>query len=649
MLFYADKQRSLDVHEVRDRVSRELADIADLYRHHTRSPRSAALKTHANLVGAAIAFGELHQAVSDHLNPEVDDALPETDQLAAAGIAIGRCLYRSSQLVLEDRRSASAALRASSLTKLLQEASKAVAGSLLAGLPATLQARVPEGYAFYCLYPETYIASLRKALSRLSRRDSYVVVGIRSIGTSLATIVAGALLELGCTARVETVRPRGHPFNRFILLAPTLRDRLTKEASSGAEFIVVDEGPGLTCSSFLSVCSALSELGVAENRLTILCAWRGSPSIYATDSGRARWQRLRAFSSEAAEAFERWQAFVPFILQAAGMRALRRQRKRPEPSPEIRDLSYGRWREPCYRSQSDWPTIHRATERAKVLYRFRAASSLPVSASTSNGDRGDSSTPFLAKFVGLGDYGQQKYERAKALASAGFSPPVVGLAYGFLVYRFLSGATPMAISDLSAPFVARMVHYYSFIARTFSVPPAPRFELLAEAILTNSREALGIDTSEFVAAWRSRKDEIDRLPLTLLDGRPQPHEWLKVAGEDGEIYLKTDSSDHFCDHTLVGEQSILWDLAGACEEWEMSNEQKLQMLDLWRKETGDCRAADLLDFYRAAYLALRIAGLHYAIHSTDEDDVRQSLQDEQHRFGCRLAGVIAGRQPSTDG
>ncbi len=72
-------------------------------------------------------------------------------------------------------------------------------------------------------------------------------------------------------------------------------------------------------------------------------------------------------------------------------------------------------------------------------------------------------------------------------------------------------------------------------------------------------------------------------------------------------------------------------------------------LKLWERETGDRQAATLLGFYRAAYLAFRVAALHYAVHSTNEEDVRRSLQHEEYRYQQRLAGLRERPMLKADG
>jgi hypothetical protein len=136
--------------------------------------------------------------------------------------------------------------------------------------------RLPEGYAFYAVYPKLYAQAARSAPRRMQ------VIGIRSIGTSLAAVVAAA-----CGGPVPiTVRPRGHPFDRRVTL-PRIDPR--------RHFAVVDEGPGLSGSSFISVAEALLEQGVPLSRIHLFPS-HGNPPGSCASSGRSCASTLPSFS-----------------------------------------------------------------------------------------------------------------------------------------------------------------------------------------------------------------------------------------------------------------------------------------------------------------------------------------------------------------
>lgn len=631
MLYYADKLRTLDPRQTSEEVVETLRRIADSYRDEGSPVGETATLTHPDLVGAAIALGEVHQAVADVLNPERDEVSPELDRLAGAAILLGRCVFRSSRIAIRPltgtaELSGSAPTRMNgrestseraAMRHLLEAATRALSTAAVSLPSDSLQARIPEGYAFYALYPEMYFASLVKLLSGFPGLRSWTAIGIRSIGTSLAAMVAGALTEMGCSARMETVRPRGHPFERRLELGPLLERRLAEDVRRHRGLLVVDEGPGLTCSSFLSVVQSMERIGAEEKVIALLSAWKGMPSIYAASDARSRWEKLRVFHTDVADAFNQWRGLQPFIGQA-----LRGKRLQAGPVlQEVQDLSYGRWRERFYGPDGSAPAVNRATERVKLLLGYDDL--------------------VLAKFAGLGRYGQEKLRRATALAEAEFGPPVLGLAYGFLLYRFLTDARPLDLEDLSPAVLDRMAKYYAFLSRHFAMPPGPRFASLAEVILVNSREALGVEAGGFLDLWKSQAVLVDRLPLVQLDGKPQPWEWLRLGSGLASSLLKADGDDHFLDHTVVGEQSILWDLAGACEEWEMDEETRSAFLLRCEQEMADGSAMHLLDFYRAAYLAVQVGAMHYAVHSTDEEDVQATLYRRLWSYSQRLRRLLA--------
>ena len=76
---------------------------------------------------------------------------------------------------------------------------------------------MPEGYAYYALYPETYVAAAEQFI-RGRRPGTAVCVGLRSIGTSLSAAVAAGLEAAGWRVLALTLRPRGHPFQRRPIL-----------------------------------------------------------------------------------------------------------------------------------------------------------------------------------------------------------------------------------------------------------------------------------------------------------------------------------------------------------------------------------------------------------------------------------------------
>ena len=149
-------------------------------------------------------------------------------------------------------------------------------------LPESIEVKEPEGYAFYAVYPELY-ARAAAAVRHLA--SSWTVVGIRSIGTSLGAAVAAALPN----ARFVTVRPTGHPFARELHPSPYEERVLLQPADA---YAIVDEGPGLSGSSFASVAWWLESRGVPRDRIVFFPSHASEPGTMASDETRTLWRSV---------------------------------------------------------------------------------------------------------------------------------------------------------------------------------------------------------------------------------------------------------------------------------------------------------------------------------------------------------------------
>lgn len=413
----------------------------------------------------------------------------------------------------------------------------------VAGLPETISLSVPEGYAYYALYPEMYRMAARE-FARRERPARVAVVGIRSIGTSLSAVVAAALEGAGCEVRSWTVRPRGHPFGRRLALAPELERRW--RGMAGWIFAVVDEGPGLSGSSFASVAEALEGLGVPDGRIVFFPSWDPEPGRLVSETARRRWGRHRKYLG----CFEDLGLFTA-----------------------ARDLSGGCWRGQFWSVEDDYPAVQPQHERRKYLRDGR-----------------------LYKFAGLGRYGRHAFDRARALAAAGFAPPALGLDKGFLEMPWLAGR-PVSPGAAPEPLRETMARYLAFLRAEFPCRRGVSAAQLAETIRVNVLEGLG-------AEWASRLGQLDagEAPACAIDNRMFPHEWLRT--ESG--YLKTDGVDHHDDHFLPGPQDIAWDVAAAQIEFGMSAAGGVSFARRYAEISGDRTIAARLPFYRRAWLAFRL-------------------------------------------
>lgn len=287
-------------------------------------------------------------------------------------------------------------------------------------LPASIVIRPPEGYAFYSLYPEMYQhAALRFA--REQRPGACIVIGIRSIGASLSAVVAEAV---GAAIRF-TVRPRGHPFDRRVNLGPALEKVIA--GATDAWFLVVDEGPGLSGSSFVSVAGKLEELGVPAERIVLFPSHDPDPSSFKSERARANWPRYKKYVEEF-----RPERFVP---------------------SGAADLSGGAWRKAC-RSEAAVLPGH---ERRKYLHEKR-----------------------LWKFSGLAHLGRARYERAKRLTA--FCPRPLDFDNGFLISEWVE-AEPATLTE---GLLDAMARYLAFLRSEFATGRTVRAAGLENMVEVNT-------------------------------------------------------------------------------------------------------------------------------------------------------------------
>src|SRR5215831_6358018 len=154
-----------------------------------------------------------------------------------------------------------------------------------AAIPDRIAISRPEGFAYYAIHPLAYV----DASNQLSfRGKSVAVVGIRSIGTTLSAVTAAAARARGLRVERITVRPRGHPYNRRTEFSPPQLPFVRNFLGANADFLIVDEGPGLSGSSFLSVAEALCRCEVATGRIALLCGHQPDLDALRADDGPRR-------------------------------------------------------------------------------------------------------------------------------------------------------------------------------------------------------------------------------------------------------------------------------------------------------------------------------------------------------------------------
>ncbi len=407
--------------------------------------------------------------------------------------------------------------------------------------------------------------------------NNLVIVGIRSIGSTLSAVTAAAARLRGMQVRRFTVRPEGHPYNRSTELLPSQLGIVQSGVFCGATFVIVDEGPGLSGSSFLSVAEALEKAGVPIQKIVLLGSHEPNiDSLCASEAAR-RWRRFHCMAV-AAEA------------------------RRPVEAVDF--IGGGQWRCRLFHSESEWPAAWISLERLKYL---------------SAAEQGE---PRLFKFAGLGHYGDQVFEREKKVAEGGFGPTPRRESDGFVSYPWMSKSDgrAMVASDLSPSILVRLAEYCAFRLRTFSTELSD-LNALQQMAEHNLRE-LGLEGTAKLQLAHS----------VIADGHMQPHEWLLT--KEGRL-LKTDSGSHGDDHFFPGPTDIAWDLAGAIVEWRMDGEQAKEFLDRYREASGDDAGARIERFIQA-YVAFRAAYCLMAANAMAGSDEQSRLEQAAGSYKSML-------------
>jgi len=405
-----------------------------------------------------------------------------------------------------------------------------------ADLPERVIVKEAEGYAFYALYPETYGLAARQLKLRAPPR----VIGLRSIGTGLAAMATAAL----GAERPITLRPSGDPFARALRIDDALADALLR---GEPHYVIVDEGPGLSGSSFGAVADWLEEHGVARNRIAFLPSHSADLGLHASSAHRERWQKAQ----RPVATMDRLPAWVAAQIG---------------PIERWTDLSGGVWRPLWSAAERDWPAVIPSWERAKFLVRAGGAE-------------------WMVRFAGLGGVAERKLDLAQLLHREGFGPEPLGITHGWLIQRWHSDAQPTRpnLDELTA---------YLRLRSSLDAEPGASLSTLVAMARRNVSE---------LATWSPDTDGLARhVRPVRIDGKLQPHEWLRLP--TGRL-LKADALDHHVGHDLIGCQDLAWDVAGAALELRLGKHDATEL----ERNLGAEPA--LTAFYRIAYLAFRL-GVH---------------------------------------
>jgi hypothetical protein len=576
VLVYGDARRQEDPREKAKAIRRGLERW-----------KAAALpiERHAVLADLLVEAGELEQGLLDARLASEGEERPSSLEEAASRLtrAVAALLLSSFRALGESKAEPA-------------EIERALDALPTHDLPDTIEVSTPEGYAFYGLYPETYFVAAEAALS-----DRPAVIGIRSIGTGLAAAVAAVAGE-GST--VFSVRPQGHPFDRRLALSAPLETAILDGRS---EIAIVDEGPGLSGSSFGCVADWLEDRGVPPAAIAFFPSHRGHPGPYASPRHRERWQQARLHVAELEDVFTSPEARWPLATWAADLTG-------PAERP-LEDLSAGRWRQKLISHRALWPPADLHGERRKYLLQA--------------GGR-----PWLLKFAGLGRYGREKLALARELD--GLIPPVAGLRHGFLVGPWLEEARSLPlVPEIDRPALLDAVA--SYLARRARLPADPRDrgatpERLFEMMSYNMGKALGPEAAEALGDWKGRLSAIARREHPVLtDNKPHAWEWLVMP--DGRI-LKADALDHHRGNDLVGPQDLAWDLAGTAVELSFDEGELEDLANEVARRSGTPPAERFqLNFYILAYLAFQTGR-----HTLAAEALASSAPEEALRMRAAAEG-----------
>lgn len=600
MLVYGDAKR---VENPREKAARIRAGLERL------AAPGPGIERHAILTELLVEAGELEQGLLDEQLAAQGEETP-----AAAGEAASRLTRAVAEVLLPSFRTFGALPPGASVRGATAGIERALDALLDQELPETISVSVPEGYAFYGLYPETYFCAAEAALRDES--GPLRVIGIRSIGTGLAAAVAAVAGE---RARLASVRPGGHPFQRKLAIGQLLGRELLGEGPVRSRYAVVDEGPGLSGSSFGSVADWLEDRGVAPESISFFPSHLGNLGPHASERHRRRWEKARRHVADFETVFAGPEARWPLALWAEDLTG-------PADEPP-QDLSAGRWRAKHFEDRTRWPAADVHGERRKYLV-------------TAQGQR------WLLKFAGLGRYGREKLELAKPLEVAGLIPPVSGLRHGFLVGPWLEDARPLPLAEVDRlALLDTLARYLAFRAERFPAPPGARGASpvkLFEMAAFNTQRALGPGWSEEVRAWRDRIARLaSRERPILTDNRMQAWEWLVTA--EGRI-LKADALDHHRANDLVGPQDLAWDLAGAAIELDLDEREIALLTDAVARRSRTARIEPAqLGFYTLAYLAFQTGRHTLAAEALEHASPADSaaLRAEVERYAGRLRRTLS--------
>lgn len=439
-------------------------------------------------------------------------------------------------------------------------------------VPERITSSVPEGFAYYGLYPETYMEAADKFASETGP-DSVLVIGLRSIGTSLSALVAARLEVPGRRVESFTVRPKGHPFDKQVKLSDVLKEKIA--ACSDGWVVIVDEGPGLSGSSIAGTILKCRECGAAQCRTVVFPSWLPDGGTFISPSAREVWGSHRKYLGD----FNRLWIDSGRLERTFGRNI-------------VSEISAGMWRRLFYSKESDYPGIHLQHERKKFLL------------------GGDGKIESIAKFIGLGRYGKSFESRAESLCDAGFCPALEKITSGFAILDYVDGQ-PVRPAEIDSEMMKAAAHYCAFIKQNLPGEPTTTYDSMVQMMRENITEGLGEEwAGNFQILLREFSPSVYETGIVDVDGRMVAHEWIRTSGG----FKKVDHLEHHADEFFHGPQNIAWDIAGFCVENYLGGDRRERFIRYYAELTRDHDVYRRMRFFTVAYLAFRLG---YAVLARD--------------------------------
>lgn len=355
--------------------------------------------------------------------------------------------------------------------------------------------------------------------------------------------------------------------------------------------MVVDEGPGMSGSSFLSVGEALVAAGVDRSHIQFLCS-----------------RQVDATTLCARDAAARWNGFRSLVVSPNGHL----------PTEARIYLGGGYWRRELARNNSlsltSWPASWTQMERLKFLSPDRRT---------------------LFKFAGYSRFGDEIRDRARLLSEAGYAPAPSLAGDGFLCREFVPGdiLTP---ADRDRGILARMAQYCAWRQSAFPATVSPNLDEMQTMLHFNVSEEFGVRLN-------GNRGSLACDRPVLVDGRMLPHEW--VRRRDGRL-VKCDGDSHGDDHFFPGPATdICWDLAGAILEWEMPHAEAEYFLRQYQLARGE-DPRRRLPIFLLAYAVFRMAYCKMAAVAMSGTDEEPRLLSAYRRYRRHAAALLPQELPA---